>query len=148
MAREEEERAAAREAMLAEETAFRDQMMSVEKVERLEVKLQKNDSYMSTMVFKKAHQQLQQKFTELSRSAASEKNQLEKHLAQLTRAKDALDKEVNDLKSVYKVEGADLAVITRKLTGEMNSQGKCYVCVECARTIYKERPRNASVVAG
>ena len=27
--------------------------------------------------------------------------------------------QVNDLKSVYKVEGADLAVIKRKLEGEM-----------------------------
>jgi DNA repair exonuclease SbcCD ATPase subunit len=144
--REEEERAAALEAFQKDETKCRQELLLSEKAERTEVKLMKNDAYVATMVSKKKQQQLLQKFQEMSKQSTTEKNQLEKQLAQLTRAKDALEKELNDLKTTFKVDSAELALTKKKLEGEMNSQGKCFVCVECARTIYKDRPRNSSLL--
>eukprot|EP00995_Heteronema_vittatum_P007417 NODE_2567_length_770_cov_315.000000_g1796_i0.p1 GENE.NODE_2567_length_770_cov_315.000000_g1796_i0~~NODE_2567_length_770_cov_315.000000_g1796_i0.p1 ORF type:complete len:164 (+),score=40.36 NODE_2567_length_770_cov_315.000000_g1796_i0:56-547(+) len=140
--REEEERQTQREKLLEDESQHRTDLALGEKVERTEIKLLKNDAYVATMVSKKSHQQLQAKFAELSKTSASEKNQLEKQLAQLTRSKDAIDKELNELKAAFKFDGAELALIKKKLEGEMNSQGKCFVCVECARTIYKDKSRN------
>eukprot|EP00999_Lentomonas_sp_LEN2_P003042 NODE_897_length_1129_cov_88.966068_g855_i0.p1 GENE.NODE_897_length_1129_cov_88.966068_g855_i0~~NODE_897_length_1129_cov_88.966068_g855_i0.p1 ORF type:complete len:166 (+),score=42.62 NODE_897_length_1129_cov_88.966068_g855_i0:60-557(+) len=137
--REEEERAAQRAEMQQQEAQRRGDAMLMEKTERTELRLLASDAQIASMVSKKAHYQLQAQFTELSKTSSQEKAQLEKQLAQLTRAKDALEKDLNELKALCKTEAAELALIKKKLEGEMSSHGTCFVCVECARTCYNEQ---------
>eukprot|EP01006_Ploeotia_vitrea_P066570 TRINITY_DN95253_c0_g1_i1.p1 TRINITY_DN95253_c0_g1~~TRINITY_DN95253_c0_g1_i1.p1 ORF type:complete len:166 (-),score=32.35 TRINITY_DN95253_c0_g1_i1:189-686(-) len=143
--REEEERAAQREALINQENKTRSEVMLTEKVERTEIRQEKDDAHIATMISKKQHQHTQARFTELSKTSQMEKTQLEKQVQQLTRAKDQLEKEVNDLKVACKAEKEELGVIKKKLEGEMNSRGNCFVCVECGETIYKDKNRQTDV---
>jgi len=86
-----------------EETQFRGNLELMEKVERTEVKLARNDQHIATMVNKKIHVKLNQEYVELSRSSAAEKQQLEKLLTQLTKAKDVASEKLNELKKAQRV---------------------------------------------
>eukprot|EP00668_Euglena_longa_P045299 GGOE01060950.1.p1 GENE.GGOE01060950.1~~GGOE01060950.1.p1 ORF type:complete len:174 (-),score=56.57 GGOE01060950.1:196-717(-) len=142
--RREEEMQQQRETLENEESQYRGNMVLMETVERTETRLARNDEHIATMVNKKKYEQLMQQHRELRNQSTTEKAQLEKQMAQLTKAKDTLEKELNDLKGQFKVDSVELALIKKKLEGEMSSQGKCFVCVECTKTIYKDRPRGGA----
>eukprot|EP00667_Euglena_gracilis_P020486 EG_transcript_22190 len=141
--RREEEMQLQREKQESEESQHRGNLVLMETVERTEIRLARNDEHIATMVNKKKYEQLMQQHKELRAQSTTEKAQLEKQMAQLTKAKDTLEKELSDLKGQFKVDSVELALIKKKLEGEMSSQGKCFVCVECTKTIYKDRPRGA-----
>eukprot|EP00998_Keelungia_sp_KM082_P008478 NODE_4665_length_762_cov_59.557480_g4642_i0.p1 GENE.NODE_4665_length_762_cov_59.557480_g4642_i0~~NODE_4665_length_762_cov_59.557480_g4642_i0.p1 ORF type:complete len:184 (+),score=38.57 NODE_4665_length_762_cov_59.557480_g4642_i0:83-634(+) len=137
MQKMEEEKARDQEDFFKQEATSRQQLDLEERLELAEMKLEKNRQYMQQMVERKTHTQLQQRYQDLSRSAASEKAGLEKTIAGLDRTKEMLTNELSELKDAYTAQAEELAAERKKLEAEMSERGNCFVCPDCSKNVVK-----------
>eukprot|EP01006_Ploeotia_vitrea_P021902 TRINITY_DN54312_c0_g1_i1.p2 TRINITY_DN54312_c0_g1~~TRINITY_DN54312_c0_g1_i1.p2 ORF type:complete len:179 (+),score=30.53 TRINITY_DN54312_c0_g1_i1:61-597(+) len=135
--KQEEDKQKQREEFFKQEQQERNNLYLYERFEISELKLEKNKQYAQFMVEKRAHIQLQTRFTELSRAAQSDKALLEKNIGSLTRTKEMLETELSELRVQYKTQAEELAHERKRLEAEMSEKGNCFVCADCSKSIYK-----------
>eukprot|EP01001_Neometanema_parovale_P009896 NODE_6135_length_876_cov_178.978752_g5904_i0.p1 GENE.NODE_6135_length_876_cov_178.978752_g5904_i0~~NODE_6135_length_876_cov_178.978752_g5904_i0.p1 ORF type:complete len:185 (-),score=66.47 NODE_6135_length_876_cov_178.978752_g5904_i0:177-731(-) len=137
MAKQEEEHAKERADAFEEESQKRDMVALAQRLEIAESKLEKNRQWAQFMVEKKTHMQLQQRFTDLSKSSSTEKQALEKGISSMNRTKEQLEQELQDLHIQHKQQLEDLAAERKRLEAEMSERGNCFVCPDCSKSVYK-----------
>eukprot|EP00999_Lentomonas_sp_LEN2_P000381 NODE_1381_length_883_cov_99.153439_g1335_i0.p1 GENE.NODE_1381_length_883_cov_99.153439_g1335_i0~~NODE_1381_length_883_cov_99.153439_g1335_i0.p1 ORF type:complete len:182 (-),score=30.94 NODE_1381_length_883_cov_99.153439_g1335_i0:229-774(-) len=131
----EEERQQQREDLFTEEGQERTKITYEERLALAEMKLQKNREWAQFLVERRAHNQLQQRYKDLSRASASEKSVMDKGIATMTRTKEGLETEFTQLQVDCKSQADDLAQQRKMLESEMSERGNCFVCPDCAKSI-------------
>jgi len=131
----EEDKQKKRDEFFNYESQERNKILYEERLALAEVRLDKNRQFSQFLVERRSHNQLQQRFQDLSRAAASEKSVLDKAIVNMNRTKELLETELTELQVACKAQAEELTQERKKLEAEMSERGNCFVCADCAKTL-------------